>query len=92
MIRLGRIDGSLCKTKTENISFYQDNTSTGFSIRIRVGGKTSGVGGGGIPRPKGMTLGWMYRSVPHLGDYYNLDLSICGHRNQSPKVTNVTNK
>ena len=24
-----------------------------------------------------MTLGWVYRSVPHLGDSYNLDLLKC---------------
>ena len=51
--------------------------NTGFSIRIGVGGKTSGVGGEGIPRAKGMTLGWVYRSVPHPGDSYNLDLLKC---------------
>ena len=49
-------------------------TVSGFSIRIGVGSKTSGVGGEGIARAKGMTLWWVYRSVPHLGDSYNLDL------------------
>jgi len=48
---------------------------TGFSTRISAGSKTSGIGSEGInvPRAKGMTLGWVYRSVPHLGDSYNLD-------------------
>jgi len=50
---------------------------TGFSIRIGVGAKTSGEGGEGIPEAKGMTLGWVYRSMPHLGDSYNLNLLKC---------------
>lgn len=40
----------------------------GFSIRIGVGGKTSGVGGEGTTRAGSITLGWVYGSVVHLGD------------------------
>ena len=51
--------------------------SAEFSLRIGVDGKASGVGCEGIPQAKGMTLGWMYRSVPHQVDSYNLDLLKC---------------
>jgi len=47
-------------TKEKNLGSWLDRNFdmiTGFSIRIRVGGKTSGVGGGGIPRPKRHDLG-----------------------------------
>ena len=60
-----------------SVVFQGTYVSSGFSIRIGVGGNTSGVGGEGIPRAKGMTLGWVHRNVSHLGDSYNLDLLKC---------------
>ena len=40
---------------------------SGFSIRIGVGGKPSGVGSEGTTQVEGMILG-VYGSMPHLGD------------------------
>ena len=74
---------SLLKCQQNPISQYlwlSKSWGAGFSIRIRVSGKTLGVGGEGIQwylEPKEWPWSRCTRSVPHLGDSYNLDLLKC---------------